>query len=353
MPPRALLASTFFASSSAAVQSQLDAAMAWVTDAFTTAQSTGDREIAITAELLATILQSWVGNWTAARSHADKFYAIYAPEACPHVIAATNMDPKDNVDSYAPFWLWMTGFPERAVAAHEAIVESCRARNVPFMLGFNLTFGALVYDFLRDYPMLQQRAEQAVTLGTECRLPLYSHMLAPIIEALSVLRAGDAAAAVPRLVSAIEVWRAGSGNSLVPYLRCALAEAYALSGAPEAAMQEIRAARELVERPTLGERSWLPEILRLEGWLLARRGYGEEGEGCLQRALDVARKQSALSWELRIATTLAELWHQSGKSLQAAALLGPVYGRFNEGFATHDLKAARALLDCVQPASGQ
>ena len=61
------------------------------------------------------------------------------------------------------------------------------------------------------------------------------------------------------------------------------------------------------------------------------------------RSLDWARRQGALSWELRAATSLARLWHEQGRTADARALLMPVYDRFTEGFDTADLKAARAL----------
>ena len=44
------------------------------------------------------------------------------------------------------------------------------------------------------------------------------------------------------------------------------------------------------------------------------------------------------------AMSLAHLWRGQGKVQQARELLGPVYGWFTEGFDTHDLKDAKALL---------
>ena len=63
-----------------------------------------------------------------------------------------------------------------------------------------------------------------------------------------------------------------------------------------------------------------------------------------ERALDVARAQQAKSWELRAAMSLARLWRDQGKILEARELLAPVYGWFTEGFDTRDLKEAKALL---------
>jgi predicted ATPase len=65
----------------------------------------------------------------------------------------------------------------------------------------------------------------------------------------------------------------------------------------------------------------------------------------LSHALDVARRQSAKFWELRVANDLARLWRDQGKRDEARELLAPVYDWFTEGFDTLDLKEAKALLD--------
>ena len=70
-----------------------------------------------------------------------------------------------------------------------------------------------------------------------------------------------------------------------------------------------------------------------------------KAEAYFERALAVARKQQAKSWEQRAAMSMARLWRDQGKQQQARELLAPVYGWFTEGFDTLDLKEAKALLD--------
>jgi predicted ATPase len=61
-------------------------------------------------------------------------------------------------------------------------------------------------------------------------------------------------------------------------------------------------------------------------------------------ALDVSRRQGAPMFELRAATSLARLWRDQGKRVEARNFLAPVYRWFTEGFDTVDLKDAKALL---------
>ena len=70
-----------------------------------------------------------------------------------------------------------------------------------------------------------------------------------------------------------------------------------------------------------------------------------EAEACFRKAIDIARKQQAKSLELRASTSLARLWQQQGKKIEAHKLLSDVYNWFTEGFDTKDLQEAKALLE--------
>ena len=69
-----------------------------------------------------------------------------------------------------------------------------------------------------------------------------------------------------------------------------------------------------------------------------------EAEACLRTALDIARRRQAMSLELHAAMSLARLWQQQSKPVDAHRMLGEIYGWFTEGLDTRDLQAAKALL---------
>ena len=92
----------------------------------------------------------------------------------------------------------------------------------------------------------------------------------------------------------------------------------------------------------------MPELLRLKGdLLLLQKGPAgaEMAPDLFRQALDEARQQGALSWELRAATSLARLLRDRGRRADATTCLQSVYERFTEGFDTADLIAAKQLLD--------
>ncbi len=69
-----------------------------------------------------------------------------------------------------------------------------------------------------------------------------------------------------------------------------------------------------------------------------------EAEACSQKAIEVARSQSAQSLELRAVISLARLWQKQDKTTQAHRILAKIYSWFTEGVDTADLQEAKTLL---------
>lgn len=63
-------------------------------------------------------------------------------------------------------------------------------------------------------------------------------------------------------------------------------------------------------------------------------------------ALDLASEQSTLSWQLRAATSLAQLRRDQRHVEDARNLLRPIYDQFREGFVTRDLVEAGICSTC-------
>lgn len=101
--------------------------------------------------------------------------------------------------------------------------------------------------------------------------------------------------------------------------------------------------------PGAGDREDKEPAPRLHGLPIGPRGIDPQGEAeaCFLKAIEIAQRQQAKSWELRASTSLARLWQQQGKKKEAHKLLAEIYGWFTEGFDTADLKEAKALLDSL------
>src|SRR5262249_51972891 len=94
----------------------------------------------------------------------------------------------------------------------------------------------------------------------------------------------------------------------------------------------------------------LPEVLRVDAELLLWRGGADAfstAEAKLLHSRELARDQAAFALELRTALSLARLRLRQGRQDEAQQVLAPVYEKFTEGFATLDLRSARAMLQSL------
>jgi hypothetical protein len=136
-----------------------------------------------------------------------------------------------------------------------------------------------------------------------------------------------------------------------------LAEMVSETGQTERGLALLAEALATVEES--GERLWEAEIYRLKGEFLFKKGgkgpvlsavegrtaaRGLSPEDCFHKAIDIARRQSGKSLELRSTVSLCRLWRSQGKHERARQRLAEIYNWFTEGFDTVDLTEAKALL---------
>jgi predicted ATPase len=119
--------------------------------------------------------------------------------------------------------------------------------------------------------------------------------------------------------------------------------------------QTIEEALALVEHSE--EQFCTAELWRLKGEFVLRAdsyrltlGAAQHAESCFQHALTIARQQHAKMLELRAAISLARLWQNQDKRVDARQLLVGVYDWFTEGFETEPLQKAQALIEQMSSA---
>jgi hypothetical protein len=165
--------------------------------------------------------------------------------------------------------------------------------------------------------------------------------LSGCLRALLQVRRGDMSS-LPLLQDALDELReAGFHLRVISYLGT-LAAALGTHGRHHEGLAVIGEALSTCEA---GDEHWChAELLRIKGELL-EASDAAAAEHHYRQALEVAGRQGALSWQLRAASSLAQLkWRQKAKD-EARQVLVDVYNNFSEGFGTSDLRQAKALLD--------
>jgi predicted ATPase len=288
-----------------------------------------------------------MGEFTLARPHFEQCLTLYDPQQHRSLAFQYAQDPGMASLCHFALTLWLLGYPDQALEKIRNALALARALSHPHSLVYALTNAVDVHHFRREEPAAQEIAEEAMALATEHRFGLYI--------ARGMFQQGQRCIAQGRVEEGLAMMHqgfvatrnAGTGF-LIPVHLAGLALAYDSVGQLEKGWSTLNEALDLVHQT--GGRKWEAELYRLQGELLLHADGGWRmaawtPEECFMRALDIARRQQAKSWELRTATSLARLWQQQGKRGEAHALLAPIYGWFTEGFDTADLQEAKTLLE--------
>jgi class 3 adenylate cyclase/tetratricopeptide (TPR) repeat protein len=321
-------------------QGRIAESLPWVEEMMSLANTTCNADLLITGHMSACSGYNMSGEFTKVLEHAERLLDLYDAEKHRHLVDILNHDPKTVAKVHASLSTWILGYPDRATRLSLEAEERARRRGHPFDLGW-----VLFVAHKADHADLRKHAEECERLGRENSLPVLSAMLAPGLFCLALIEEDRPAEAIAPLRASIAFWEACGGKLGNPSLNGRLAEAMALIGDLDNALQLIDEQIAQIERPGWEERRQYAEVLRLKGWMLSLKGDLEGAERNFLASLDWARRQQAKMWELRTSTNLARLWQSQGKRQDASELLAPVYAWFTEGFDTKDLQEAKALLD--------
>ena len=210
--------------------------------------------------------------------------------------------------------------------------------------------------------MAQEHADDAIALSSEHGLVLY-RASATIVKGWAWIDRAGEEEPLDQMRKGLTAWQTTGAQLMRPHFLALLAEGIA----PAHDDEGLRVLDEaLAVAESTGERIYEAELHRLKGErLLARATRGDNlqmaagghsvidttsstlaaAERCFTQALAIARKQEALSLELRALMSLERLYRERATGETGVDLLRSVYGKFTEGFDTLDLREAKALLD--------
>ena len=284
-----------------------------------------------------------MGDATEALSHLDSAWALYNPIAHRPLATRFGHDVGAATLTFRPLARWLIGYPKAVLAeADHAVAAARETDHMPTLL-FALAGTAFTRMCCRDQAAAAIHLDECIALAQD-KVPFWN-MFAIVQRGCVLAQSGKAADAIDAISAGIAGLRAIGTTLFDTYRLAHLALAYAELGKLEDARQCIGEA--LTAAETTKEQWYLAEINRVAGEIALKSPESDaaKAQGYFERALAVARAQRAKSWELRAAMSMARLWRDQNKPMQAHELLGPVYGWFTEGFDTPDLKEAKVLLD--------
>lgn len=236
--------------------------------------------------------------------------------------------------------LWLQGFPGQALALTREVETEEPADPVTACLTLIWAMNVLLWT--GEWAKAESCVERIIQIASENSLLPY-RMAGVGFKGDLLVKRGDTQAGLRLLRESLGSLGGGERYGLfAPWLSGALAQGLAALGQLDLALTHSSAVAAAIGCD--GSVYNAPELLRVHGELLRQTADEPAAERTFRQAIDLAARQTALSWELRATTSLANLLSSQSRHAEARTILADVHSRFSEGFETADLQAAASLL---------
>ena len=309
------------------------------------AQSAHDPTLLMYAQMARGLTSHRTGEFPPAREHLETAITLYDPERHrPLIFRYGGPDVGVNCLSHASLTLWHLGYPDQALKRGNEALVLARTLSHPLSLAFAQLYLGVLRQFRGEVREAQETAESVIALCAEHGFAAWL-ALATILRGWAVAEQHRNEEGIAQIQEGLAVYRATGAELWRPYFLCLLAEACRETGRVEDGLRALAEALATINEHEI--RHHEAEIHRLKGELLLKQNNTNvaEAQSRFERAIEIARRQSARSFELRATMSLARLLAEQGRRDEARAMLAEIYNWFTEGFDTADLKDAKALLD--------
>jgi predicted ATPase/DNA-binding winged helix-turn-helix (wHTH) protein len=301
----------------------------------------------LTGERMIGTSQYYLGDLVNAGRHLEHVLTDCVAPTRKWQIVRFEVDQGVASRAYLARIMWLQGLSDQAMRSAERSVADAQATGHAISLGLALALAACpIALFVGDLAAAEHYVEMLLDYSTRHALARW-RAFGLSYQGVLLIQRGDLSIGLRLLRAGFD--EPGAAGSVPRFFTFLMAEALGRAGQ---VTDGLAAIEEAIVRSEMSEERWATaELLRIKGELFLLQGApgaAAAAEGHFRQALDWARRQRALSWELRCATSLARLWRTQARSNEAREVLAPAYDRFTEGFDTADLRSAKLVLEDLE-----
>jgi class 3 adenylate cyclase/tetratricopeptide (TPR) repeat protein len=334
----------FWLATASVVRGELQKALEAVATLLGTAEARGDRPALINAIRLQAMILFFLGRVVEARKVIERAAEMFSAsqEADKVAARAAGQDAGVAIMAFMSWVLWVLGDVDTAAARIAEALERADTIHHAHTHCFAWYYASVLYA-LRGEPVI------ARGYAERCHAMAEQHGFRQWLRLSRAIR-GVCSATMDPSTGCFDEVEAALGEYQGAGYQLAITVQFVLLCSARLMRNELEAALDTIDRGLSmmtrnDERCLEAELYRLKARaLLARDAADAQAAALLDQAVQTAHRQQARSLELRAGMDLARFLMNKGKRAEALKLLGPVHGRFTEGFDTQDLKNAQILL---------
>jgi class 3 adenylate cyclase/tetratricopeptide (TPR) repeat protein len=290
------------------------------------------------------IYEFYGGNFVGAIDHKNQALRFHRDKSSEELRKTFGTDRRLQALRGAALSHWCVGDHELAVGMDEE--QRVRAIDRPFDYTYALTISCIFHSLGRNARMMRSFAESAITIARDQGFGFLESNAANF-RAIALALENPSEANLRGSHDAFEEYRQAGNRMGISSMFGIVAELYDEIDLPDRGLSYVDRALDYVKRS--GEQFAHSDLYRVKGILLASLHRVEEAKKCLSKALQIARKQQAKTWELAAAISLAEILNSQGEFEKSALLLRPLYHEFEASkFLKEHLVRAHTLLEECQ-----
>jgi predicted ATPase len=311
---------------------------------FTLGERFDDANMRVEGHLVLGYNLAFLGKVREGITHLEKGTSLYHHDA--HGSHSYRVGNNPGVTSYttSAICAWMLGSLDRALKLGDDAMDLANKLNHPYSKAYALFHTGLLHLWMRNHASARERARAVLEISDTHEFLIWNAAATCLLGAARA-GMGEPEDGLLELKQGMETYTELKTPPVFwPMLLLLRGGACVQTGRHREGLPLIDEALSIIGGHS--RNPLLAEFFRLKGEALLMTSEDNlvQAESLIRQALDLAREQQTIMFELKAALSLTRLLQKQGKPEEGQQFLKEAYGKFTEGFASVDLIEARDLL---------
>ena len=320
---------------------EFDKALQYGNEILRLAEAQDDASMRVDGNFLVGSDTGFTGELTAGLAHLDEAIREFDSSGYRPRRLRLGIDVRVSCLTTSGFFLWLLGYPDRAVERADRAVEIATELDHPYSLAYGFFHSGFVHLWRREPEIVRDRASAALAIAEASDLPIW-RALGTCLLGAATSALGRPTEGLRQITDGIDLYQGLRTPPVFwPFIRFIQGAAHVDAGTPDAGLPLIDEA--IAMGGTTNPTAPLFHIVRGDLSLLGPEPDTAAAAASYEQAYAMAERLKAPMPQLRAAVRLCRIATDADRA-ERTSRLRALHATLTEGFSTPDLAEAAALL---------